>query len=727
MVVLEPVILQPALKAIVLALLPGLEEEASEEFERTHALLNRFRSAMGQGDAKEGSTSGVASDRFFWQSLFLATITSPSRRQGALAYLVRNLPLLGPLSQSGMQPGISNVASNGVAGSQQLPPYIEAVASPEPGLLIRCFAAGLQDEQLLVQRGFLDLLVTHLPLDSPILQQRVAKQDLELLVGAAVSVVARREMSLNRRLWVWFLSDTSSSDAEASEANSPESGRSPTPRKINKDSPIKYFETYGLKPLIDGLLKAFAMKNPSPSAHAKPFRICLSLMDRWEIGGLVVPRIFRQAMESIYLYREEAPSTEAFLEVSRSANVFFDGIQSQLIWREIILLLSGCLATQNIKRQEHHLGGAQRQIELVWFVLTTFNTGEEEMLAIHLPNTLIYVLISLRELAADDGLPWTPYVSEVVQSATKIASYLIDQVPIRLLNANVGHQELLQSPETASRVDKSILSSIVAYYGKSDRLQGDQQAPIQGQDILTRVLRIAESLVLYSMNDANQTFHLDSRISILTKVVIKSPKPQALKLGGLLSALELASAAPSLESPAQLSKLLGQAAAMEIVSRTLAMSDWQSDYRVRNILTAMIVSLWDFVSYESPKHNVEAIRCLWRIHHVSPDRQLVEATVTNLLQRAENRSLGPHITLHAANKFAVLWNHSITIGGPSPKQRPQMIRSDSIMDIRSERSTYSAEILARPLLLLIESLSGSPTELSMFTSDWLQSMPHIHV
>ena len=61
----------------------------------------------------------------------------------------------------------------------------------------------------------------------------------------------------------------------------------------------------------------------NPVERARPFRICLSLMDRWEIGGLVVPDIFLPVVNSVRMYKEKAITKADFSEVLRSASVFF--------------------------------------------------------------------------------------------------------------------------------------------------------------------------------------------------------------------------------------------------------------------------------------------------------------------------------------------------------------------------------------------------------------------
>ena len=66
LVPLDPLSLRPALKAIILALLPGLEEETSEDFDQTLKLLNDFKEAVrpkGSQDGHENTTG----DEYFWQ------------------------------------------------------------------------------------------------------------------------------------------------------------------------------------------------------------------------------------------------------------------------------------------------------------------------------------------------------------------------------------------------------------------------------------------------------------------------------------------------------------------------------------------------------------------------------------------------------------------------------------------------------------------------------------
>ncbi|KZZ91956.1 dopey [Ascosphaera apis ARSEF 7405] len=274
---LNPGAIRPALKAILLSLLPGLEDETSEDFETTLRIVNEFRLLKLGDNGFDGDGTG-----YFWQTLFLISLTNPGRRAGVLAYLNKYFPRLGGAGAwSSTSTDIEEKREDVEANSR-------SVTQPEPGLLIRCFAAGLTDPQILIQRSFLDLLVTHLPLHSTLLQNDITAEDMHVLVSAAVSIVMRRDMSLNRRLWSWFLGP------EASGGTDKTWDISSAARATfdSESSSSRYFGQYGLKPLVSTIKQMIFSNLDHPSERAKPFRISLSLMDRWEIGALIVPEKF---------------------------------------------------------------------------------------------------------------------------------------------------------------------------------------------------------------------------------------------------------------------------------------------------------------------------------------------------------------------------------------------------------------------------------------------------
>ncbi len=612
---LHPTMLRSASKAIVLALLPGLEEETSEEFERTLALLNKFRNAVGRGLSSNASFSSVTGDQYFWQSLFLASITGSSRRQGALAFMMRELPRLGKPTGPSEESDHSDSRERGPANGQ-LPPEIEAVTSPEPGLLIRCFAAGLQDEQLLIQRGFLDLLVTHLPLQSAVLHQKVVSGDLELLVAAASSVVVRREMSLNRRLWTWFLGPEPSAGADSA-PNSPSS-----PNLNGKMHPvmsqIDHFELYGMATLVSAILKMFTKVGIMPSEMARPYRICLSLMDRWEVGSLVIPRVFLPAMESVWRYQRIAASKEAFSEVLRSANVFFDGIESSSIWAELVIILVESLEI-----------GQQNRLDLALFIITNFNVKEEEMLTIHIPLATLTLIIRLRQLTGDTpkNVQSSNEKNILFPSAFRVATQLLDLLPQRVLTAGSSEKGLPANGNSQK------LENIRAFYRKVRSGTEDVTPPMEIQDIKWALQYNASQIIVQALDTRSE--YLEQGLAFFDKLIHKAPGLADADYEGLMLSLLRASNNCRVNEgrfvPFPTVAALVSTAEITYKASRDGGNSWNSDHRVRQILPGLLTQLWAYTSPSQLKHNVEAVRCLWRIHLISPDSQLVEGSFATLI------------------------------------------------------------------------------------------------
>ena len=627
---LNPAILRSALKAIILSLLPGLEEDSSDEFERTLALLNKFRNAIGKDLRANGTPTSVTGTQYFWQSLFLASITSPSRRQGALAYMTREFPRLG-------ESPVSHNSSNDIIGKETLPApkhvssESAAVTAPEPGLMIRCFAAGLQDEQLLIQRGFLDLLVSHVPLHSAILHQTVVPGDLELLVAAASSVVARREMSLNRRLWTWFLGPEPSAGPEnpLNPLDSPNINKKGFARLSQTD----YFEAYGVANLESAILTMFNRTEVIPSVISRPFRICLSLMDRWEVGSLVIPRILIPAMESVYRYQSIAPSKEAFSEVLRSATVFFDGIEPSLIWAELVKDFVQSLHNRSLDR-----------VNLTLFIITTFNVKEEEMLTLHIPLATITILIRLCEIVGK-GTKSTLMSTEdkaLIHAAFKVATKLLDLIPQRVLKIECSETSL---PETDN---SDIVGKIQNYYHEVQAGTEDITFPMAMDGMGTVLLQNASQFVVHALRLGSG--FLDQGLIFLDKLVQKSPGLAVNDYESLMSSVLWALLECRLDETGLIP--FPTVSALVLTSEVIQKSChgrcdlWHSDHRTRQLLPGLLKQLWAYTYPGQPKHAVEAVRCIWRLHSISPDSQLVEGSITTLMLEGENGDVAQKVHIN---------------------------------------------------------------------------------
>ena len=712
----NPIYLRLAFKAILLSLLPGLEDETSEEFERTLVILNKFRAVVVLESAQDPEHEDGLRDQFFWQCLFLASITSSSRRQGALSYLTRSLPKLGASLDSN-----SAATSPSKKNLAWLPSEIEAVTSPEPGLLIRCFEAGLRDEQILIQRGFLDLLVTHLPLHSGVLHTKVASEDLERLVAAAVSVVGRRDMSLNRRLWTWFLGPESSRQKSDSTSPSHEQDNNIVSGSYRLDSQSEYFERYGLSSLVSSIRKLLLKDSAVPLIAARPFRICLSLMDRWEIGGLVVPLIFWEALESVWRYQRKASSKDSFLEVLRSAAVFFDGIESDLIWGKISNVLQ-----LSFQVEPSQSGQVQERLDLVHFIITKFNIQEEEMLLIHVPTAALLLLIGIRNHQGQPIFQQNESCANIFGTLLTICSHLIDIIPPRALLASFSRKQ--DSFSTARvRIRESLIedlaNKIELFYER--KKQGVEKAtlPVPVEDLGEYLMDSSLKIVIDDLTTQKISSTLKVKMAIFDKLIRKFSGSADWDLDDLLTALEETSKdmAAQASDSTQFEIVSIILSALEALHLVLSTKRWETDYRIRKIIPDLVSCLWCRLSPSRLEHNVEATRCILRLRKISPEIELIESSITTLMIGAEVDARKRELDVEAGRRFATLWTHSMITSSESPVHRLSFLYGTPNHEMKGGQGDHNSFLLSRPLLLLTDSLFDPKTEIFVFVNSWISS------
>jgi hypothetical protein len=703
--------LRPALKAIILCLLPGLEEETSEDFERMIQALDRLREAVKTHTDEIADTKSESGSSRYWQCFFLATITNPSRRQGALAFLVRRLPKFAKSDRRGS-------ASTEKGSVESLSAEAEAAISPEPGLLIRCFEAGLSDPQLLIQRGFLDLLVSNLPLDSSVLQHRISKDDLERLVTAAAGVVSRRDMSLNRRLWAWFLGPEPPAGADGAESVSSPIQESKTANLDLSSHHAAYFSQYGLEALTKSIMKLISRAGNSSVDRAKPFRICLSLMDRWEVGGLIVPEIFLPALHSLRTYSEVA-SKEQLDEVMKSASVFFDGVESGLIWGKLIDLVTSSLDTELGDVKE-----ALGRMKLAKFILARFNLKEEEMLLHHMPLMVLSSLILLNgKLQPNAG---TPLEAEMLDLAFEITDSLIQVIPGRALRAEQPSTEELNACPKISA--KEARQRIGTFYTESHGNLDFSDLPFTPTELGQIILREAGKIFSVSIlsEKAGLTPEMPSRI--LSNLIFKVRELSALGDLDLPSVFEhvLTIEDPKKSISLPFSHLLALTSVLSALQSSRPAEPYIDLGQLPEIMHPLVAAAWQYLSPFMPKYHVEAVRCIWQLHSISSTERTVEAAIASIIVKQtssyQNGSLVGHSD--AGRRFAILWTHSIHEESLQTEKRGKVTRRASGAIPAPPLSPVGGyqSVLARPLLLLLDSLWDEGTELFTFMRSWVQNL-----
>ncbi|TGJ87804.1 hypothetical protein E0Z10_g968 [Xylaria hypoxylon] len=705
----EPIALRPAMKSIIMALLPGLEDDTSEDFDRTLSLVESFKAVTRSSNSQSLTEKHSTGDDFFWQCFFLAAITSGSRRPGALAYLARNLPQLGhPLSSES-----SSKESEGTNTENLTAALSNMVTSPEPGLLLRCFAAGLGDEQILIQRGFLDLLVTNLPLHSKVLQKRVKSDDLELLLHAAVGVVTRRDMSLNRRLWVWFLGPEQPQQDQENGLESPTSPSENHPGYLT--SKTSYFEEHGLQPLINALMSMIKSSSDSDAAEkAKPYRICLSLMDRWEIGGLVVPEIFLPVITNVRDFKSKTKDKAAFNEVLRSASVFFDGVESGLIYGELVGLMAQALGPGSMLVSERI-----ERLTLVQFIMAHFNIREEEMVTLHAPLAALSGLAMVEDVSERTEKSQSPLANEnIIAQALDIAMSMIQLVPERTFSAN-SHQNSHTSTNTAAlaSISNSELLKRIRHFYVSE--QGNLDAgsiPFSGPKIGDLLLQKACSLVCSSFTSRNHSVNTSTRSRLLVLLLSKTSPENVLDTERLLSSMhaQLANSTIPFVSFKSVLSLATQ----------LYFSDLISTDSLSNLVDPLVRHAWGFLLAAEPKYHVEAVRCLWQLQTaLTVLNRDIEAAIANIILESDVTGTFAIRAADPGRSFCLLWSHTLQDNASySDRRAPKTPMGESQPMHRLSGMDYYEVMLTRPLFLMLDALLDERTQLFMVVKHWLNNV-----
>ncbi|KAL7800485.1 Dopey, N-terminal domain-containing protein [Trichoderma afarasin] len=691
--------LRPAMKSIILALLPGLEDETSEDFDRTMRLVGSFKQAIRPADSIALTEQHASGDDFFWQCFFLASVTSHSRRAGALAYLVRNLPVLGSDASPGTSSernGQSNTESNFNSDIAAI------VTTPEPGLLVRCFASGLSDDQLLIQRGFLDLLVSHLPLNSKVLQSLVKPGDLELLLRAAVGVVTRRDMSLNRRLWAWLLGPEPTGNE--GEQNPELHGNAPDGQQALLSSRTSYFEHFGLQSLTKSLLEMIKdTTHRGVAERTRPYRICLSLMDRWEVGGLVIPDIFLPVVESVRQFQNQSPAKAEFTEVLRSASVFFDGIESGLIYGELVGLLSQAISPGNLTSEER-----SDKLSLVTFIVTNFNVREEEMVTIHAPLTCLAALVMLED-ARNSQHGGSSKLNEQILS---IVVSLLELVPERAFvdSATGDANQKRKSNDVSSLSTADLIKEIQDFYIHG---QGNLDAsPTPFSQVETGEL-ILDKAIKYIVDDSveqESSCSLSLHIRVLLLILLKVPKTYKFDEITLVSSLKAKLVQRRPLRFSDFSSILHLIAQLHYVERV-------STSELSELVHPLVRHAWSYLSASEPKYHVETVRCLWQLQSaLSLSRRDVEASLASILVE---QSAGDGADIGRA--FGVLWSHTLQ-DTPSDRRGPKIPTIEAKLGQKLSATDHYEIMLTRPLFLVLDGLLDDRTQMYMTVKSWLNSM-----
>lgn len=299
--------LRPGLNGFLIGVLPGLEE-GSDYYDRTDALLLNVCVAVEKS--------------YFYGSLWKCILCNPNIRQAAVNFIISHY-------------------NRKLSMEDQL-----FFIGTDIDCMVQALCASLQDSSFLVQRSALELLLLGFPLHNC----QLVQADRVRVCTAAVGVLLRRDMSLNRRLFAWlFGSDGSTAVAAAPSEITEQSSSSPPPGSPEPTSVASsnYFHQYSSSLLLDALKCLFSPSTARSPVLASnfsvfwPYRILVCLMDKHEITTYVLDDILIDVFRSLYIEcnlgtvtksSQEKQAHRGNYELIKTANLLFSSLEPDYLW-----------------------------------------------------------------------------------------------------------------------------------------------------------------------------------------------------------------------------------------------------------------------------------------------------------------------------------------------------------------------------------------------------------
>ena len=221
-------------------------------------------------------------------------------------------------------------------------------------LQVNAVCASLDDSNVLVQRITLDFVISFITFHSTTFSEKHVVK----LLTYALGVLLRRDMSLNRRIFQWFLNINSDGN--------------PVHRIVEEENDasdkLSYFDQYVREPLtiamiilfqnvlesIEGAFEAESLTAKHRQTHLKPFRILITLLDKPEVGSDILNDIMLEIFRTLYKHSQIRSKlldisirigkdvNTMHNELIKNANLLFSSLESYFIWEYLSKTLKRC-------------------------------------------------------------------------------------------------------------------------------------------------------------------------------------------------------------------------------------------------------------------------------------------------------------------------------------------------------------------------------------------------
>ncbi|XP_062580439.1 protein dopey-1-like isoform X4 [Saccostrea cucullata] len=427
--------IKPGLNGLLLGLLPGLEE-GSELLDRTILLLEDFCSAAGP--------------EYFYTCLWECVKSCPSVRLPAITYLLYHYNKKQTMEDQLFMMGL-NI-----------------------DLMVEALCGAIQDSNVLVQRSLLDFMMLAFPMHNA----QLTKSDMSKIVLAVVNVVLRRDMSLNRRLYSWLLgsnvTNMASLNIPPEFSKHQQSGDSIS---TSSETDLGYFYTFSKELLIQALKQKLAVteeeegegREGTKLGVLRPFRILMSLLDKPEIGPVILESVLLSVFRCLYRESgsysrkkqekkegtmstksgrlEEEREERTHNELIKTCNLLFGAFEPYFIWDYVARMFEAscqkCVSSRKIRRtnsvQESDIPALPELCTLVEYLLDVISLETFlETQTDHLPDLLFRITNTMTLYCTD--------ISEGDMSCTiQLCSKLLSKVqpPMNAIDNKLDESEIV--------------------------------------------------------------------------------------------------------------------------------------------------------------------------------------------------------------------------------------------------------------------------------------------
>uniref|UniRef100_A0A4W6E6Z3 DOP1 leucine zipper like protein A n=1 Tax=Lates calcarifer TaxID=8187 RepID=A0A4W6E6Z3_LATCA len=448
--------LKPGLQGLLTGVLPGLEE-GSEYYDRTNTLLEKVAAAVEQSA--------------FYSALWGSILTSPAVRLPGVSFVLLHL-------------------NRKLSMEDQL-----YVIGSDIELMVEAVSTSVQDSSVLVQRSTLDLILFCFPFH----MSQATRPDMIRILSAALHVVLRRDMSLNRRLYAWLLGFDNN-------------GVIIGPRSTRQSNPEEhashYFNTFSKDMLVQAMVgilqgKARGGEEESILMHdLKPFRILISLLDKPELGPAILEDVLIEVFRTLHTQcrteldlQNQSPFSKDHTHLSsklrenkktaeliKTANLLFNSFEPYYMWDYIARWFEECCRFVHINEGRHSGSPDPPELSLVEFCqlvdflldivsLETYIEIQTE----HLPQLLLRMVAALTCHLQALGLG---ELTHCLRLCSKILSKVQPPLvsPLTLPSSSQAHPATLELPGSgevfedgenppSSRSSESGFTDFVQYQG----------------------------------------------------------------------------------------------------------------------------------------------------------------------------------------------------------------------------------------------------------------------